>query len=46
MADATLKEVREYFGMTTPEFRAEWVPLPDSDKAELKAGIGNGTLSY
>lgn len=46
MADATLKEIREYFGMSMADFRAEWVPLPDKDKAELKAGIGNGSLSY
>jgi hypothetical protein len=53
VSDATLKEVREFFDtlarpMALKDFRAEWQNggLTDQDKAELRAGIGNGSLTY
>lgn len=46
MAEATLTEMRTYFGMTTKEFATEWRQLSDKDKADLKKGIGDGTLNY
>jgi hypothetical protein len=48
MAEATLKEVREFFGMSLPEFRAEWTQggLTADDKAQIRAGLADGTLSY
>lgn len=49
MADvkqATMKDVREFFGMSLPEMKAEWVTLPDADKADILAGLTNGTLTY
>lgn len=27
-------------------FKAEWTELSDNDKAQLRAGIENGTLTY
>lgn len=49
MADATLKQVADFFkmpGKTLKEFSAEWARLTGDDKAQLKAGIGDGTLTY
>jgi hypothetical protein len=48
-ADATLKQVTEYFrqpGETLKGFTEEWKALSEKDKAEIKRGIGNGTLTY
>lgn len=48
MADATLKEIKDFFGMTLPEMKKEWTggKLTDKDKKELAEGIGNGTFTY
>lgn len=49
MADvkqAGMKDVREFFGMSLPEMKAEWVSLPEKDKAEILAGLSNGSLTY
>lgn len=45
---ATLKVVREYFGMSVTEFRKEWTAegLTESDKMEIRKGLADGTLSY
>lgn len=40
MAEATLKAVIDYFRQD------EWTALPDTDKAQLRAGIGDGTFTY
>jgi hypothetical protein len=46
MPDANIKEIMSYFGMSASEFSREWKALSDSDKAQLKTGIGNGTHTY
>lgn len=49
MADATLKQVADYFrkdGEPLSKFGDEWKQLSDADKADLKQGIGDGTLTY
>jgi hypothetical protein len=46
MAEATLKDVREYFGMTMQEFSKEWRELPAEDKVHIKSGLTDGTLNY
>ena len=48
MSEATLKDVREFFGMTVGQFRDEWTKqrLTDQDKQEIREGIGNGTMTY
>lgn len=46
---ATLKTVTEYFrrsGETLKGFTEEWKALSDTDKEQLKQGIGDGTLTY
>jgi hypothetical protein len=45
----TLKDVRDYFkveGQPLTQFGEEWKQLSDKDKAELKQGIGDGSLTY
>lgn len=46
MANKGLTAVREFFGMSLAEMKAEWIPLPPKDKAEILEGIENGTLTY
>lgn len=49
MAAATIKQVTDYFrreGQTLKEWTAEWNQLSEEEKAQLKEGIGNGTLTY
>ena len=43
---ATLKEVRDYFGISGKEMIVEWRKLTDEDKRNLRTGLGDGTLSY
>lgn len=45
---ASLIEVRNYFGMTTRQFKEEWANggLTDAEKTVIRVGIGNGTLTY
>lgn len=52
MADATMVQVFEYLSdnktsdYKLTQFRADWAELSDKDKADLKRGIGDGTLTY
>lgn len=43
---ATLKDVREYFGMKLPEMKSEWVPMSQEDKDQILTGLGDGTETY
>lgn len=43
---ATLKDVAAYFGIPLAQFRGEWAALTDEDKAAIRRGIGDGTLTY
>ena len=44
--EASIKEVREFFDIPVSQFAKEWRMLSDKDKADLKKGIGDGTLTY
>ena len=46
MADAGVKELKEFFGMDAATFMREWKELSDEDKADLKKGVGDGTFTY
>ena len=50
MADATLKQVLEFFGkkegQSLSEFTAEWKGLDPTSQAQIRAGIGEGSLTY
>lgn len=43
---ATVKDVMNFFGMDSAEFRREWVKLTAEDKAHIRNGIGYGMLNY
>ncbi len=45
---ATLKDVREFFGMTVGQFRDEWTKqgLTETDKAQIRQGLADGTMTY
>jgi hypothetical protein len=43
---SVLKLVKEFFGMTLKDMKAEWTTLPAKDKAEIESGLRNGTLTY
>ena len=47
----TILNVKKYFDsgtrkVTAKEFHAEWMQLTDQDKAEIMAGIDDGTFTY
>lgn len=43
-----LKAVRDFFGMKLADMKAEWTNggLTDQDKAQILAGLADGTLTY
>lgn len=43
---ASLVEIRNYFGMKSAEFTAQWGKLTATDKAQIRNGIGDGTENY
>jgi hypothetical protein len=43
---ASLKDVRDHFGLDGKEMVAQWRKLSDADKRDLRAGVGDGTLNY
>ena len=51
--EGTLSKVMKFFGFTkkdgtndVPAFRKEWGALTDTDKAQIKQGIEDGSLDY
>lgn len=46
MAEVSMKDVRDYFGMSGQDMIKEWKALTDEDKVQIKQGIGDGTLTY
>jgi hypothetical protein len=50
MAAATIKAVADFFGrkpgQTLKDWSEEWKLLSETDKEQIKEGIGNGTLTY
>lgn len=43
---ASLKDVREFFGMDVTSFRVEWTALDSNSKTQIREGIAKGTYSY
>ena len=42
-----MNEVRKYFGYANVrDFRADWSALTEADKAELRNGVADGSLTY
>lgn len=50
MSQATIKQVSDFFGklpgQTLKDFSAEWSALSEVEKAQIREGLGNGTLTY
>ena len=46
MVEATLLVVRNFFGMSMAEFKAEWPKLTTEDKAQIRKGLTDGSLNY
>lgn len=47
MAEASLKDIKDFFGYETlPAFAADWKQLPEADRAQIRGGITDGTLTY
>lgn len=42
----TLKDMMAFFGMSAAEFTREWKEMTPADKADIKNGLSNGTLTY
>lgn len=43
---ASLADVRKYFDMDPAEFRKEWLELSAEDKAAIRQGLGDGSMTY
>lgn len=41
-----VKLVKDFFGMNLAQMKSEWMGLPEKDKAEILAGLQDGTLNY
>jgi hypothetical protein len=39
-------DVMKFFEIKAAQFRLEWAALTAEDKAQLRVGIQNGTLTY
>jgi hypothetical protein len=46
MPDNILALMRDYFGMDSASFAREYKLLSAQDKADLKAGLTDGSLTY
>lgn len=50
MAAASIKAIKEFFGLrpgdTLKSFTAEWAGLSDTDKVQIRNGIGDGSFAY
>lgn len=44
--DVTLKEIREFFGMSAGAFAAQWRAMTTHDRAQIKSGLTDGSLTY
>lgn len=44
--EITLKEIMAFFGMASAEFAKEWRVMTPGDKAQIKSGLANGSLTY
>ncbi len=43
---ATTKDVKEFFGMSLAEMKAEWMTLSKADRADILRGLSDGSLTY
>lgn len=47
MAEITLKGIKDFFGYSSlSAFSADWKEMPEKDRAQIKEGLSNGSLTY
>jgi hypothetical protein len=47
MANAvTLATIRDFFEVKTAQFMKEWQELSDQDKADIRQGFEDGSMTY
>ncbi len=47
MPDASISQVRAFFAHDKlTDFRDDWAQLDDESKAQIRAGIGDGSYNY
>lgn len=46
MAEITLNDIRKFFEIPIKDFRTMWAALTADDKAQIRAGFENGTMTY
>lgn len=46
MAETTLKDIMAYFSMTPKEMSVQWKAMSLKDKADIKNGLQDGSLTY
>jgi hypothetical protein len=46
MADIGMKEIRDFFGMSSADLLTEWKTLSEEDKRQIKSGLADGTFNY
>jgi hypothetical protein len=46
MPPVTLKDIMKYFGMSSQEMTREWKALNEEDKAQIKNGLSDGSMTY
>jgi hypothetical protein len=46
MPENLLAQIRDFLGMSSGDFAREWKQLSPGDKADIKKGIEDGSLTY
>ncbi len=46
MPESNIKRIAEYFGMKNPEMVREWKELSQEERAQIRNGIIDGSLTY
>lgn len=47
MPDVSVKDIMAYFGYKSAgEFMRDWKQMTDTDKAQIKAGLSDESLTY
>jgi hypothetical protein len=47
MPEANLKQIKEFFGyVSLSAFSADWKQMSETDRAQIRDGIGDGTFTY
>ena len=46
MPETTLTQIREFFEIPIAQFAKEWRALTDKDRADIKQGFNDGSMTY